>query len=167
MKTDTLYDDDVYAWAHQQATALRMLAATRGLPNELDLANVAEEIEDLGRTEFHRASSFLRLFLIHLLKMSARPDSRSADHWRAELRVFHAELSASFTPSIGCKLDLGLQWSLAVGKARAQLSRRGDAPPVIPDECPLTLEEILPRPPDIDALAAALRASFDPTRREA
>jgi Domain of unknown function DUF29 len=47
------YDDDFLAWSEQQAAALRGLAGRRGLPNELDLEHVAEEIEDLGRAEFN------------------------------------------------------------------------------------------------------------------
>ena len=51
MGGSSLYDNDVYAWAEQQAAVLRGLAARRDLPNELDLANVIEGIEDVGRGE--------------------------------------------------------------------------------------------------------------------
>ena len=38
MDRRSLYDDDIYAWAQEQAAALRRLAETRrDLPNELDL----------------------------------------------------------------------------------------------------------------------------------
>ena len=49
MGGSSLYDNDVYAWAEQQAAVLRGLAARRDLPNELDLANVIEGIEDVGQ----------------------------------------------------------------------------------------------------------------------
>jgi hypothetical protein len=49
MDRRSLYDEDVYAWAQQQADALRRLAGSRpDLPTELDLENVAEESEDGG-----------------------------------------------------------------------------------------------------------------------
>jgi len=48
--TDPLYDDDYHARALDQAARLRRLAADRSnLP--LDLGNLAEEVEDLGRSE--------------------------------------------------------------------------------------------------------------------
>ena len=59
----TLYDEDFVAWAEQQAAALR--AAARGGSNQqLDWENLAEEIEDLGKSQraarpqpHHRGSS--------------------------------------------------------------------------------------------------------------
>ncbi len=45
----TLYDEDFVAWAEHQAEALR--AAARGGSNQaLDWENLAEEIEDLGKS---------------------------------------------------------------------------------------------------------------------
>jgi len=58
MDRRSLYDDDIYAWTQQQAEALRRLAGKgRDLPNDLDLENVAEEIEDVGKSELHRVES--------------------------------------------------------------------------------------------------------------
>lgn len=43
------YEEDVFAWSQHQAKVLRGLAErAAGLPNDLDLEHVAEEIEDLG-----------------------------------------------------------------------------------------------------------------------
>ena len=64
----TLYDEDILVWSEQQAAALRSLASRRDLPNELDLANVIEEIEDVGRSEFHTVESHdARMILAHLV----------------------------------------------------------------------------------------------------
>src|SRR5215210_7847095 len=83
MDRRSLYDDDIYAWTQQQAEALRRLAGTRrDLPNELDLENVAEEIEDVGKSELHRVESFLRLIWIHLLTAASAPQARSQRKWR-------------------------------------------------------------------------------------
>src|SRR6266705_578176 len=50
---NSTYDADILAWSEQQAAVLRDLARSRhDLPNELDLENVAEEIECVGRSEF-------------------------------------------------------------------------------------------------------------------
>ena len=57
----SLYDEDILVWSEQQAAALRSLASRRDLPNELDLANVIEEIEDVGRSEFHASRAWSRI----------------------------------------------------------------------------------------------------------
>ncbi|MBV9250426.1 MAG: DUF29 family protein [Acetobacteraceae bacterium] len=75
----SLYDDDVYAWSEQQAAALRKLVTRRDLPNELDLAHVAEEIEDVGVSQLHAVRSLIRLILIHAIKCWADPLARSVD----------------------------------------------------------------------------------------
>ena len=49
--TQIPYDDDILAWSERQAEALRRRSA-----NELDWDNIAEEIESVGRNEFHAVS---------------------------------------------------------------------------------------------------------------
>jgi Domain of unknown function DUF29 len=73
MGDDSLYDEDVLAWAEQQAAALRRLGSRRDLPNELDLSNVIEEIEDVGKSEFHAVESLIENILIHLMLLWVDP----------------------------------------------------------------------------------------------
>ncbi len=40
-----LYEADIFEWSERQAEVLRVVASRRDLPNELDLLNIAEEIE--------------------------------------------------------------------------------------------------------------------------
>ena len=50
MRAEQLYESDFYAWTQAQARELRRFARTR--PNvPLDLAHLAEEIRDLGKSE--------------------------------------------------------------------------------------------------------------------
>ena len=69
MGDQSLYEEDILIWSEQQAAALRKLAARRDLPNELDLENVAEEIEDVGKSELSKVEGFIRLILIDLVKL--------------------------------------------------------------------------------------------------
>lgn len=70
MSGSTLYDDDILLWSEQQAAAIRRLAPTRrDLPNELDIENVAEEIESVGRSELAAVESHLQLIFVHLIKL--------------------------------------------------------------------------------------------------
>ena len=72
----SLYDEDILIWSEQQAAALRSLAVRRDLPNELDLANVIEEIEDVGRSEFHTVESLVEQYPDHIsLLLAADPDA--------------------------------------------------------------------------------------------
>jgi len=56
------YEQDFYGWTQEQARLLR-----EGRFAELDVANVVEEIETLGRGERRELVSHLRLLLTHLL----------------------------------------------------------------------------------------------------
>jgi hypothetical protein len=144
MDRRSLYDDDVYAWAKQQADALRRLARTgRDLPNELDLENVAEEIEDVGKSELGKVESFIRLVFIHLLKLASAPQSSSERKWRNEVLAFRAELLKEIRPSMRGSIDLEHQWRLALLKAEGDLSDHGDALLAgVPAECPFSLEQL-------------------------
>ena len=52
---DLLYEEDFYAWTQWQADLLRRLP---DISNELDVEHIAEEIEDLGRSDLRAAQSF-------------------------------------------------------------------------------------------------------------
>jgi hypothetical protein len=71
--TESLYDDDFFAWTQQQAELLRRLAPPG---NELDLEHIAEEIEDLGRSDLRAARSLCQHIIEHLLKLDI-PVSRT------------------------------------------------------------------------------------------
>ena len=93
-----LYDTDILIWSDQQAAALRGLVARRDLPNELDLANVIEEIEDVGRREINAATSYVRLILGQVVKGWADPRSRAMRHWGGRSRQLAQRASAAHDP---------------------------------------------------------------------
>jgi hypothetical protein len=66
-----LYDHDFYAWAAEQAELLRA-----GRLSEADVANIAEEIESLGRREKRELTECLAALLVHLLQWRCQPDRR-------------------------------------------------------------------------------------------
>ena len=67
---DGLYERDVLAWSQHQADLLRRLGRGERV-NDVDWANIAEEIEDVGLSELHAVESFLNLIIVHLLKLHA------------------------------------------------------------------------------------------------
>jgi hypothetical protein len=88
MSDSTLYDDDILLWSEQQAAAIRRLGRTGPAPNDLDVENVAEEIESVGRSELAAVKRYLRLILLHLVKLAPEGDATSAAHWRGEIAAF-------------------------------------------------------------------------------
>jgi len=63
-----LYDRDIVAWAEEQAHLLRA-----GRLAELDIEHLAEEIEDLGKSEQRALASRLSVLLAHLSTEMAIP----------------------------------------------------------------------------------------------
>lgn len=68
---DGLYDRDFYEWTQQQAAALRAHTARSNLL--LDLENLAEEVEALGRSERRTLASLIETVIEHLLKLRFSP----------------------------------------------------------------------------------------------
>ncbi len=95
MDARSLCETDILEWTEQQAAALRALAARPDLPNALDLENVIEEIEALGRSQFKAATNPVRLILLHVLKAAFAPDASSLAHWRTEIASWQSDVAAA------------------------------------------------------------------------
>jgi hypothetical protein len=122
MGESSLYDEDVYAWAEQQAAVLRALAARRDLPNELDLANVIEEIEDVGKGEFHAVESLIENILVHLVLLWADPDAPAARGWISEITAWNVALRRRISRSMRSRLGLESLWHDALEVVTAKLA---------------------------------------------
>jgi hypothetical protein len=57
------YHTDFFAWAQQQAALLR-----QGALSAIDLENLAEEIESMGRSQRDATGSHLVIVIMHLLR---------------------------------------------------------------------------------------------------
>jgi hypothetical protein len=79
------YDEDLVLWTEEQGRELRA-AAGAGWNAPIDWANVAEEIESLGRSERHALSSHVAIVIEHLLKLQASPAAEPARGWRDSIR---------------------------------------------------------------------------------
>lgn len=92
--TASLYDRDWFAWTQEQAARLRDLR-----PNGIDVENLAEEIEDLGKSQRRAIESLLFQLALHLLKLEFMRWPGSARHWRQESRAFRRSLARDFEDS--------------------------------------------------------------------
>jgi hypothetical protein len=132
-----LYERDVLAWSQHQADLLRRLGRGERV-NDVDWANVAEEIEDVGRSELHSVESFLNLIILHLLKLHLWPNSDTCGHWRSEIVAFQQNAKRRFSPSMKQKIDIGTLFVDAVDQLRA-----GDPGLQLVAENPFTLDQLL------------------------
>jgi len=71
MATESLYETDFYSWTQEQARLLRI-----GNLSMLDMDNILEEIEAMGRSEKRNLVSRLSVLLAHLIKWQHQPDRR-------------------------------------------------------------------------------------------
>ena len=77
----SLYEQDLYGWTKKQAQLLREQQW-----HHLDLNNLIEEIESLGRQERQQLRNRLSILIAHLLKWEYQPTKRSRS-WLATIRV--------------------------------------------------------------------------------
>ncbi len=140
---DGLYDTDILEWSERQASILRRAAAGEPGNEAPDWANIIEEIESVGRSEFNTVRSLLVQALTHDLKCQAWPDASYVPHWRAEARGFRSDAADAFTPSMRQRVDVGALYQRALD--RLPESKDGQPPLPVPQECPVTLDEMLGR----------------------
>jgi len=129
-----VYDSNILSWSEQQAELLRRRAA-----DALDWDDVAEEIEDLGRSELRAAESHLVQARSHDLKAMGWPESREVPHWRAEARMQRDDARVSFMVSMRQRIDVGKLWRRALKGPPDTIDERSS----LPESCPVMLDDML------------------------
>ena len=151
-KAADLYDEDFYAWTQQQAEALR--THFQG-DNRLDVEHLAEEVEDLGKSELHAVESFVENVIEHLLKLDYSGWVEARNHWRAEVRRVQDAASSARSrrgsasrsrPSSMCSIERARR-----AAARSLHQREPDFVRRLPETCPYDWDAIWHR----DVLAEA------------
>lgn len=144
------HERDFVGWTESQANILRKLpAGTLGLDTE----NLAEEIEDLGRSEIRETSGLLRQVLVHLIKLAVQPDAEPVSHWLDEALTFQGNAVLACSPGIRQRIDAAAIWRLACNGAVRSLEQHGVSAPRLPTECPFTIDQLLD--PEFDPKSAA------------
>ena len=148
------YDIDIVDWSERQAALLRRRAAGELVNDaEIDWSNVAEEIEDVGKSEVRGVRSHIKQALLHDLKAEAWPRSRDVPHWRAEARSHRDEARDDYTATMADRIDMAKLYRQAL---RAMPDLEDGVPPLpVPTVCPVTLAELLAPEPDDEGAAAA------------
>ena len=138
--TVPLYNTDFYAWTQQQAFLLQSEAL-----EELDLPNLIEEIEAMGRSEQTELENRLEVLLAHLLKLTYLPDETQAQRgWRLTVSEQRRQLRRHLrkNPTLRARLAdiVGEIYPDAVASAAEQSERSRQS---FPPACPWPTEQIL------------------------
>ena len=134
----TSYDKDVILWSQEQARLLRA-----GGFAELDIEHLADEIEDVGKSEKRELANRMAVLLAHLLKWSHQPKMRTHS-WRStiDLQRKRVALAIKATPSLKAVMhDPNWQEDMWLD-VLAQASREtGLTVEELPDACPWTMDQ--------------------------
>ncbi len=138
MPNPDLYETDFYVWTQEQAALLR-----NHQWGQLDLPNLIEEIEALGKQQRQELRNHLSVLLGHLLRWEYQSQRRSRS-WLATIRVQRLDISELLeeNPSLKPYLEEALQKAYRKGVALA--AGETDLPDrTFPRTCPYSLTEIL------------------------
>jgi len=130
------HENDFYAWTQQQANLLK----TKQL-HQIDWQNIAEEIEDMGRSEKRQLESRLEILIMHLLKWQFQPNLRSRS-WQLTIKEQRLRLEKLLqkNPSLQPQLTEVIEdiYPLATLSAERETGLSS-----FPETCPYSLPEIL------------------------
>ncbi|MBS3029059.1 MAG: DUF29 domain-containing protein [Dolichospermum sp. DET50] len=133
-----LYEQDFYLWIETTSKQLKA-----GKFAEIDLANLIEEIESMGRSEKRELKSRLIVLLMHLLKWQYQPEKRS-ESWRSTITEQRICIELLLEDSPSLQPLLIEIFTDCYEKARLKASEEtGMKLNFFPKESPFTLEETL------------------------
>jgi Domain of unknown function DUF29 len=134
----SLYEEDFFLWLETTAQLLK-----EGKLNELDIANLLEEIEGMARNEKRSISSNLEVLLMHLLKYEYQPEKRT-NSWRLTIYEHRDRIIQSLEESPSLKKIFKEKFLLCYQKARKKASiETGLEIGTFPENCSFELESIL------------------------
>jgi len=132
----TTHENDFYAWTQEQAYLLKT-----GQVHQIDLPNIAEEIEDMGRSEKRQLEGRLEILIMHLLKWQFQPNLRSRS-WQLTIKEQRLRLEKLLqrNPSLQPNLTEVIEdvYPLATISAERETGLSS-----FPETCAYTLTEIL------------------------
>jgi hypothetical protein len=134
------YNTDFFKWTQQQAEAL-----AAGKVSELDWANLAEEIESLGKWDRRALRSRLEVLVIHLLKWRYQPERRQAGRsWSSTIRTQRRRIEQILEDSPSLRRQVSDLMAADYQGVRLNASDETGLPlETFPEACPWTAEQVL------------------------
>ncbi len=144
-----LYATDFYAWTQAQASFLR-----QGKIDALDVVNLVEEIESLGRQQRQELKNRLGVLIGHLLKWQHQSNHRSKS-WKYTIQEQRLQILDLLdqNPSLKAHQDEAVAKGYQLGLLLVGRETPLD-PSLLPQTCPFSLEQLLNSdfPADLDSL---------------
>ena len=138
--TKVSYEADIVAWANEQAWLVRNKKFEL-----LDIEHIAEEIEDVGKSEQRELASRMAVLLCRLLKWQYQP-ARQGTSWKATIKTQRERIKHRLnkTPSLKNCLKDSEWWADAWADAHDATEKETEISyEKFPEQCPWTIEDIL------------------------
>jgi Domain of unknown function DUF29 len=133
-----LYEADFYVWTQEQARLLRERRF-----DDLDLDNLVDEVEGVGRSDKRQIESRLEVLIAHLLKWKFQPGDRG-NSWIATICEQRSRLSRIVADSPSLRDFQRQEVFNSYNAARLLAAKEtGIAFGLFPEECPFTPEQVL------------------------
>lgn len=132
------YVTDFNSWIDQTTQLLRDRRW-----QDIDVAHLIEEIQDLGKSEQRAIASQLTRLLMHLLKWQYQPQRRS-DSWLDSITDARTQIELAIVDSPSLKPYPAAQLKESYTRARRQAAKQTGLQMLeFPDECPYSLNLVL------------------------
>lgn len=136
-KLNSMYEQDFHQWLMTTVQLLRDKSF-----EQIDLDNLIEELEAMGRSDRNILRSNLRLLLMHLLNYKYQPSLRSQT-WESTLIEHRLRIIDVFADSPSLKQYVDEVFEQSYDYARKLASSKTKLPvETFPVVCPFTMEEI-------------------------
>ncbi|KAG0162541.1 hypothetical protein DFQ28_003370 [Apophysomyces sp. BC1034] len=134
----TSYEQDVVAWANEQSALLRA-----GKLSALDIEHIAEEIEDVGKSEQRELANRMAVLLAHLLKWQHQ-SGRQGSSWQRTIKEQRRaiEIVLRKTPSLKNSLT-DPEWITGVWADSVSKAAEETGLDVFPEICPWSMGQAL------------------------
>lgn len=137
-ESSNLYERDFYLWIEETLRLLR-----EGKLAQIDLANLIEEIEDMGKSQKQAVRSNLIVLLMHLLKYQYQPEKRSGS-WKYTIREHRRRLIEAFEDSPSLRNYFTGVFDKCYQNARKEAADETELSlNIFPSESPFTSEQTL------------------------
>ncbi len=127
----SLYEQDFYRWTQEQAELLKA-----GLLNRLDVENLVEEIEDMGKSQKRELMNRLTILLLHMLKCDHQPEKHTRS-WDLSIKEQRLRLEDHITdnPSLTHIMAETITKAYKFARIRAA-AETGIEESAFPETCP-------------------------------
>lgn len=140
-KTKDLYDEDFYVWSEVQAELLRERHF-----EALDLDNLVEEVEALGRAEKSKVLTNASVIIEHLLKLQHSPATEPRSGWIETVLEHRDRLEFDLTPRLRQILqdELPRIYAIALRRTDRKLRLYGEdaTADALPATCSYALDQV-------------------------